>query len=122
MAKTASPRDLRIKRHRRLRKRVTGSETRPRLCVFRSNQHIYAQVIDDTAGRTLAAASTQEREARGSMEGQKKTEQAQSVGKLIAERAREAGITQVVFDRGGFKYHGRIRALAEAAREAGLSF
>lgn len=122
MAKTASPRDLRIKRHRRLRKRVTGSDTRPRLCVFRSNQHIYAQVIDDTAGRTLAAASTQEREARGSMEGQKKTEQAQSVGKLIAERAREAGITQVVFDRGGFKYHGRIRALAEAAREAGLSF
>lgn len=117
-----TPRELRIRRHRRLRKRVTGSAERPRLSVFRSNMHIYAQVIDDAAGRTLVAASTQDRDAAASLDGKTKTERAQVVGRLIAERALTAGITKVVFDRGGYKYHGRVQALAEAAREAGLNF
>jgi large subunit ribosomal protein L18 len=115
-------RDQRIRRHRRLRRKVSGSETRPRLCVFRSNLHIYAQVIDDTRGHTLVAASTKDRLARDQISGDSKVDKAASVGKLIAQRALEAGITQVVFDRGGFKYHGRVKALAEAAREAGLNF
>lgn len=121
MAKRTS-RELRIKRHRRLRRKVEGIAERPRLCVFRSNTHIYAQVIDDTAGHTLVSASTLDKEARGSLTDQAKVDQAQSVGKLVAERALSVGITQVVFDRGGFRYHGRIKALADAAREAGLSF
>jgi large subunit ribosomal protein L18 len=119
-----SPRDLRIRRHTRLRKRVSGSQERPRLSIFRSNVHIYAQVIDDTLGRTLVAASTNEKawpEAEADSP-QTKTAKAALVGKLVAERAIEAGVTKVVFDRGGFKYHGRVKALAEAAREAGLSF
>jgi large subunit ribosomal protein L18 len=117
-----SPRDLRIRRHTRLRKRVSGSQERPRLSIFRSNVHIYAQVIDDTLGRTLVAASTNEKAWPEADSPKTKTEQAAQVGKLVAERALEAGVTKVVFDRGGFKYHGRIKALAEAAREAGLSF
>jgi large subunit ribosomal protein L18 len=117
-----SPRELRIRRHNRLRKRVTGSQERPRLSIFRSNVHIYAQVIDDTLGRTLIAASTNEKAWAESDDEKTKTEQAALVGKLVAERALEAGITKVVFDRGGFKYHGRVKALAEAAREAGLNF
>lgn len=117
-----SPRELRMRRHGRVRKRVTGSVERPRLSVFRSNVHIYAQVIDDTAGRTLVAASTVDKELAGSLGGKNKTEQAKAVGELIARRAKDAGVDKVVFDRGGFKYHGRVQALADAAREAGLSF
>ncbi len=117
-----TPRELRIRRHRRVRKKVSGTLQRPRLCVFRSNMHIYAQVIDDTVGRTLAAASTVESELQPSLAGKTKTERAKVVGAAIAERARAAGIEYVVFDRGGFKYHGRIQALADAAREGGLKF
>ena len=119
-----TPRVLRIRRHFRLRKRVKGTDERPRLNVFRSNMHIYAQVIDDTIGRTLVSASTAEaalREQKDSASGSK-VGQAQAVGKTVAERALKAGITKVVFDRGGYKYHGRVKALAEAAREAGLNF
>jgi len=110
----------RHKRHERIRLRVTGTTERPRLAVFRSLSHIYAQVIDDTSGRTLAAASTAEKELRGSTST--KTEEAAVVGRLIAERARSAGVDHVVFDRAGFRYHGRIKSLADAAREAGLDF
>lgn len=117
-----SPRDLRLRRHFRLRKRVNGSVERPRLNVFRSNAHIYAQVIDDTKGYTLASASTNEKGWDETGEAQTKVAQAALVGKLVAERALAAGVTKVVFDRGGYKYHGRVKALAEAAREAGLNF
>jgi large subunit ribosomal protein L18 len=117
-----SPRELRIRRHNRLRKRVQGSPERPRLNVFRSNVHIYAQVIDDVDGRTLAAASTNEKAWSEADAGKTKTEQATIVGRLVAERALAAGVTKVVFDRGGYKYHGRVKALADAAREAGLNF
>ncbi|MGE5198709.1 MAG: 50S ribosomal protein L18 [Rhodospirillaceae bacterium] len=110
----------RVKRHARLRLRLSGTEARPRLAVFRSLNHIYAQVIDDTTGRTLAAASSLESGLRGA-EGTK-TEDAKRVGSLVAQRAKDAGIDKVVFDRAGFKYHGRVRSLAEAAREAGLDF
>ncbi len=116
-----TPRELRIRRHRRVRKRVAGNPERPRLSVFRSNIHIYAQVIDDAVGRTLVAASTVESSVKTIAE-QSKIEQAKAVGRLIAERAKAAGIDKVVFDRGGYKYHGRVQALADAAREAGLSF
>jgi large subunit ribosomal protein L18 len=112
-------REARIRRHRRVRKKVRGTAERPRLAVFRSNKHISAQVIDDRAGRTLAAASTLEADLRsvgGNIEGAKK------VGALLAERAKAAGIDAVVFDRGGNRYHGRIKALADAAREGGLEF
>ena len=117
-----SPRELRIRRHLRVRKRVGGSPERPRLSIFRSNIHIYAQVIDDAAGRTLVAASSKDASLAEAITGKPKIERAKAVGQLIAERAKAAGIDKVVFDRGGFKYHGRIQALAEAAREAGLSF
>ena len=110
----------RHKRHERLRLRLEGTPTRPRLAVFRSLSHIYAQVIDDTSGRTLAAASSLESGLRGA-EGTK-SEDAKRVGRIVAERAKAAGVDQVVFDRAGFKYHGRVRSLAEAAREAGLDF
>lgn len=117
-----SPRELRIRRHRRVRKRVAGNPERPRLSVFRSNLHIYVQVIDDAAGRTLAAASTVESSVSKTIAEQSRVEQAKAVGRLIAERAKAAGIDKVVFDRGGYKYHGRVQALADAAREAGLNF
>ncbi|HYO43340.1 MAG TPA: 50S ribosomal protein L18 [Candidatus Limnocylindrales bacterium] len=110
----------RIKRHERLRLRLSGTGTRPRLAIFRSLSHIYAQVIDDTSGGTLAAASSLEASLRGG-EGTK-TDDAKRVGQLVAERAKAAGVEKVVFDRAGFKYHGRVRSLAEAAREAGLDF
>ena len=110
----------RVKRHERLRLRLAGTSGRPRLAVFRSLNHIYAQVIDDTTGKTLAAASSLESALRGA-EGTK-SDRAKSVGKLIAERAKAAGVDRVVFDRAGFQYHGRVRSLAEAAREAGLDF
>jgi large subunit ribosomal protein L18 len=108
------------KRHARLRKKVQGSAERPRLAVKRSSRHIVVQLIDDLAGRTLASASSLEADVRG-LDGDKKA-RAAAVGKLVAERAREAGVTAVVFDRGGFDYHGRIAALADAAREGGLEF
>jgi large subunit ribosomal protein L18 len=120
MTQVASRGAARRKRHDRIRLRVEGSEARPRLAVFRSNVHIYAQVIDDGTGKTLAAASTVEKELRGSK--QTKTEEAAVVGRLIAERAKTAGVERVVFDRAGFRYHGRIKSLADAAREAGLDF
>jgi large subunit ribosomal protein L18 len=120
MTQVASRGAARQKRHERIRLRLSGSPERPRLAVFRSLNHIYAQVIDDTTGKTLAAASSLEKELRTA--GQKKTDEAKSVGRLIAERARSAGIERVVFDRAGFQYHGRIKSLAEAAREAGLEF
>jgi large subunit ribosomal protein L18 len=108
----------REKRHRRVRARAIGTSERPRLNVFRSLNHIYAQVIDDAQGHTLAAASTLDKDvAEGS-----KLEQAQTVGKLVAQRAREAGVSKVVFDRGGYLYHGRVKALADSAREGGLDF
>jgi large subunit ribosomal protein L18 len=111
----------RIRRHRRVRKKVRGTEERPRLAVFRSNKHIAAQVIDDRSGRTLAAASTIESDIKGGGSTGNK-DAAASVGKLVAERAKAAGVSKVVFDRGGNIYHGRVAALADAAREAGLEF
>jgi large subunit ribosomal protein L18 len=108
--------------HRRVRRRVAGTSSRPRLCVYRSLGHIYAQVIDDQGGRTLVSASSLDKETRGQTKGGGNVAAAKVVGKAIAERARAAGIQQVVFDRGGYKYHGRIQALANAAREAGLNF
>jgi large subunit ribosomal protein L18 len=110
--------ELKDRRHRRVRKKVVGTAERPRLAVFRSNRHIVAQVIDDRAGHTLASASTIEAGLRTSATGN--VEAASAVGKLVAERALAAGITKVVFDRGGARYHGRVAALASAAREAGL--
>ena len=111
--------DPRVRRHRRVRKKVRGTAERPRLAVFRSANHIYAQVIDDVAGRTLAAASSTEADLQGAgghVDG------ATKVGTLVAERAKAAGIDRVVFDRGGFRYHGRVAALADAARAGGLEF
>lgn len=120
MSTSSRQRELRRKRHRRVRRRVAGTAERPRLAVFRSTRHMVAQVIDDAAGRTLAAASTVEPDLRTGPTGNK--EAAAAVGRLVAERARAAGITRVVFDRGGFLYHGRVAALADAARGAGLEF
>ena len=113
---------LRKKRHRRVRYKINGTAERPRLNVSRSLQHIYAQLIDDTTGRTLAAASTLDASLRGNLEKSGNVEAAKAVGKLIAERGKEKGVTSVVFDRGGYKYHGRVQALADAAREGGLQF
>jgi large subunit ribosomal protein L18 len=111
-------REARIRRHRRVRKKVEGTAERPRLAVFRSNKHIAAQVIDDRSGRTLAAASTTEADLREGATSNK--DAAAKVGQLVAERAKAAGITKVVFDRGGNLYHGRVAAVADAARNAGL--
>ena len=115
---TRSTAELRKARHSRLRKRIEGTATRPRLAVFRSLQHIYAQIIDDSTGTTIASASSQEKElkAAGNTEGAKK------VGEALAKRAKEKGINAVVFDRGGFRYHGRVASLAEGARDGGLEF
>jgi large subunit ribosomal protein L18 len=115
---TATVHELRIKRHKRLRKKVSGDVSRPRLAVFRSNKHISVQLIDDASGRTLAAASTYEKGLKIKDTGN--VAAAQVIGKLIAERAKEKDIKKVVFDRGGNKYHGRVAAIAEAARESGL--
>jgi large subunit ribosomal protein L18 len=114
--------ELRLRRHLRVRKRVSGTPERPRLAIFRSLHHIYAQVIDDTQGVTLAAASTLDPAVRGSLKTGGNIDAAKVVGKLIAERAREKGVEKVVFDRGGFMYHGRVQGLADAAREGGLQF
>ena len=110
------------KRHRRLRRTLSGTASRPRLAVFRSNNHIYAQVISACGGKVLAAASTIEADVRKDIPNGGNVAAATTVGKLVAERARKAGVEQVAFDRSGFKYHGRIKALAEAARENGLKF
>ncbi|MFL6040547.1 MAG: 50S ribosomal protein L18 [Gaiellales bacterium] len=108
----------RLRRHRRVRSKISGTAERPRLAVYRSNLRIYAQLIDDEAGRTLAAASSLDKDVAGA----KRSEQAGMVGKLVAERAKQAGIGRVVFDRGGYLYHGRVKTLADAARENGLEF
>jgi large subunit ribosomal protein L18 len=120
MARTDHKLELRRRRHNRVRRKVHGSAERPRLAVFRSNKHISAQLIDDDAGRTVAAASTVEAALVGTTGGN--IEAAVKVGTLVASRAKEAGITTVVFDRGGFAYHGRVAALADAARAEGLEF
>jgi large subunit ribosomal protein L18 len=114
--------ELRRKRQKRIRRKVSGTQERPRLCVFRSTKHIYAQVIDDTQGTTLVAASTMEPDIRQGQEFENKTAAARLIGKRIGERASEKGIRSVVFDRGGFMYHGRVKAVSEGAREAGLDF
>jgi large subunit ribosomal protein L18 len=112
----------RLRRRRHVRKKVFGTSERPRVSVFRSQTHIYAQVIDDTKGRTLAAVSTLDPEVRKQTAGLNKTEQAKIVGEVLAARAKKKKVTKVVFDRSGYKYHGRVKALAEAAREGGLDF
>ncbi|MCK4831139.1 MAG: 50S ribosomal protein L18 [Anaerolineales bacterium] len=112
----------RLRRHRRVRKKISGTADRPRLNVYRSLTHIYGQVVDDTAGHTLASASTVDREVRSAVKGLGKTEQARVVGQVLARRALEKGIKLVIFDRGGWLYHGRIKALAEGARKEGLEF
>lgn len=114
--------ESRLRRHRRVRLTVHGTPVRPRLNVFRSDEEIYAQIIDDEAGRTLASASSIDHELREKTASVNKTEQAKLVGKLVAERAKNNGISLVVFDRGGYQYMGRVKALADAAREAGLEF
>lgn len=120
--KSNTTRSARIRRHERVRSKVDGNTERPRLSVFRSLNHIYAQVIDDTKGVTLASASTIDSEISGSLEDKGKKSQAELVGQAIAKKAMEKGVQQVVFDRGGYKYNGRVQALADAARKAGLKF
>ncbi len=118
-----NPRDkARERRHRRVRGQVQGTSERPRLSVFRSLRHMYVQVIDDSAGKTLVAVSTLEPDLRAQLQKMHKTDQAKLVGKTLAERAQQAGIKSVVFDRGGYKYHGRVKAVADASREGGLDF
>lgn len=114
--------EARRQRHLRVRKRVHGTEDRLRLNVFRSSEHIYAQIVNDEVGNTVIAVSTLDPEVRSQLQGLTKTEEAKIVGKVVASRAQEKGIKRVVFDRGGYAYHGRVKALAEATREAGLEF
>lgn len=122
MSRKMDAREARRKRHTRLRLKLRGTATRPRLCIFRSLKQIYAQVIDDELGHTLVSASTLDADVRSQIDSKSKTAEAELVGALVARRAVERGIEQVVFDRGGYKYHGRVKALAEAARGAGLRF
>ena len=122
MALPRTRRGRRVMRHARVRRKVKGTSGRPRLAGFRSLNHVYAQVIDDSKGVTLAAASTLDAELRGQQAGDGKSEASKAVGDLIARRAKAQGITEVVFDRAGYKYHGRVKVLAEAAREGGLVF
>lgn len=120
-----SPRDRAQERgmiHRRIRRKIAGTQQRPRLCVYRSLNHIYAQVVDDRTGATLVAASSVQKELRSSLKSGGNLEAAKLVGKAVAEKAKAKGIEAVVFDRGGYLYHGRVKALAEAAREIGLKF
>lgn len=114
--------ESRLRRHRRVRKHISGTQDCPRLAVYRSEAEIYAQVINDQVGHTLVSASSIDHELREKVSGKNKTEQARLVGELLAERAKNKGITQVVFDRGGFRYMGRVKALADGARQAGLDF
>ena len=122
MISKASKTDIRQKKHRRIRHHLKGTAQAPRLAVFRSNKHMYAQIIDDTKGVTLVSASTLQADVKDGLEYTDTVEAAAKVGKVIGERALSAGIKEVVFDRGGFIYHGKIQALADAAREAGLDF
>ncbi len=122
MVSKKSRAEVRMKKHGRMRNRFSGTAERPRLAVYRSNNHIYAQVIDDVAGNTLVAASTMEKEIKADLEHTNDTAAAAAVGTAIAKKALDKGITEVVFDRGGYIYHGKVKALAEAAREAGLTF
>jgi len=122
MIKIRSRNEMRLHRHRRLRKRMSGTPSYPRLSVFRSLKHIYAQIIDDEAGHTLASASTLDKAISDSLKNAADQEAAKVVGRLVAERAIAKGITSVVFDRGGHLFQGRVKALADAAREAGLKF
>lgn len=122
MIKKPSRSKIRAKKHKRIRYRIVGTPERPRLAVFRSNNHMYAQIIDDSVGRTLVAASTLEKEVKDSLEKTNDVKAAEQVGTAIAKRALDKGITKVVFDRGGFIYQGKVKALADAAREAGLTF
>ena len=122
MPRDRDARQLRIARHGRVRKKVSGTDQQPRLCVFRSLRQIYAQVIDDARGHTLVAASSLETAGEDGARVRPKAAVSTAVGKLVAERALAKGITRVVFDRGGYKYHGRVKALADAAREGGLQF
>ena len=122
MVSKESRQEVRVKKHMRIRNRFSGTAERPRLAVFRSNNHMYAQIIDDTVGNTLVSASTLEKAVKAELEKTNNVDAAAYVGTVIAKRALEKGITKVVFDRGGFIYHGKIAALADAAREAGLEF
>ena len=122
MVKKLDKNKIRKRKHIRVRKKISGTATAPRLNVFRSSKHIYAQIIDDVAGNTLVAASTLDEAIKGKIKYGGNKEAAKEVGKLVAERAKEKGVTSVVFDRGGFLYHGRIKDLADAAREGGLEF
>ena len=122
MVSKESRKEIRVKKHMRIRNRFSGTAQRPRLAVFRSNNHMYAQIIDDTVGNTLVAASTAEKAVKAELEKTNNVEAAAYGGTVIAKRALEKGIKEVVFDRGGFIYHGKVQALADAAREAGLEF
>jgi large subunit ribosomal protein L18 len=122
MVSKVSRSEVRVKKHNRMRNRFAGTPERPRLAVFRSNNHMYAQVIDDTVGNTLVAASTLDKEVKAELEKTNDVAAAAYLGKVIAKKAQDKGITEVVFDRGGFIYQGKVQALAEAAREAGLNF
>lgn len=122
MKRTKTPNAARKRRHVRVRRRVSGTPERPRLAVYRSLNHVYAQIIDDSAGHTLVSATDLEAPLRSARNGKKKSEVAQMVGEALAKKAKEKGIEAVVFDRGGFRYHGRVKALAEGARKGGLSF
>ena len=122
MVNKKSRTEVRLKKHRRVRNRLSGTTERPRLAVFRSNNHMYAQIIDDTVGNTLVSASTTQKDVKAELEKTNNVDAAAHLGTVIAKRALEKGINAVVFDRGGFIYHGKIKALADAAREAGLEF
>ena len=122
MVSKKSRAEIRAKKHRRLRNHISGTAERPRLAVFRSNNHMYAQIIDDTVGNTLVAASTLDKDVKAQVEKTNNVDAAACVGTVIAKKALEKGIKEVVFDRGGFVYHGKVQALADAAREAGLEF
>ena len=122
MVSKKSRQEVRAKKHMKIRNRISGTAERPRLAVFRSNNHMYAQIIDDTVGKTLVAASTLEKDVKAELEKTNNVDAAAYLGTVIAKKAMEKGIKEVVFDRGGFIYQGKIKALAEAAREAGLEF
>ncbi len=122
MVSKESRQEIRAKKHMKIRKRFSGTAERPRLAVFRSNNHVYAQVIDDVAGKTLVSASTLEKDIKAELKNTDDTDAAVKIGEVVAKRALEKGIKAVVFDRGGYIYHGKVKALADAAREAGLEF
>ncbi|MDR3092144.1 MAG: 50S ribosomal protein L18 [Clostridiales bacterium] len=122
MIKKASRKEARVKRHYRLRNKISGTSDCPRLCVFRSSRHIYAQIIDDTAGNTIAAASTMEKAVSAALKNTFNIEAAKAVGAAVAQKAAAKGVKAVVFDRGGYLYHGKVKALADSARAAGLEF